>query len=171
MTGNWHPHNVCLWHNRGDVKKLSAPAGADQKHVTALTILHTNTFRECEYPSSTEAFYNGQSYMKCFRVLLYAGRLCRWWKRSFHLSFSIQQLTRNASSNSQDSQGQNIFSLNVIEDIAWALMTAHELHMALAFAHFIMASMQMMSWESEEKYKWFHTKLRICKDIMLFSYS
>lgn len=152
MTGNWRPHNVCLWHNRGDVKKLSAPAGADQKHVTEMTLFPTNTFRECEYPSSTKAFYNGQSYVKCFRVLLYAGWLWKWWKWSFHLSFSIQILTRNASSNSSDSQGQNIFSLNVTEDIAWVLVTAHELHMAPAFAHFIMASMQMMLWESEEKY-------------------
>lgn len=123
MTGNWRPHNVCLWHNRGDVKKLSAPAGADQKHATDRTLFHTNTFRECENPSSTKAFYNGQSYVKCFRVLLYAGWLWKWWKRS--LSFSIQLLTRNSSSNSPNSQGQTIFSLNVTEDIAWELVTAH----------------------------------------------
>lgn len=32
-----------------------------------------------------------------------------------------------------DFQGQNIFSLNVTEDIASVLVTAHALHMALAF--------------------------------------
>ncbi len=36
-----------------------------------------------------------------------------------------------------DFQGQNIFSLNVTEDIASVLVTAHALHMALAFSHYI----------------------------------
>ncbi len=54
---------------------------------------------------------------------------------SFVLSYSAPN--RKNILKKTDFQGQNIFSLNVTEDIASVLVTAHALHMALAFSHYI----------------------------------
>ncbi len=54
---------------------------------------------------------------------------------SFVLSYSAPN--RKSILKKTDFQGQNIFSLNVTEDIASVLVTAHALHMALAFSHYI----------------------------------
>ncbi len=54
---------------------------------------------------------------------------------SFVLSYSAPN--RKSILKKTDFQGKNIFSLNVTEDIASVLVTAHALQMALAFSHYI----------------------------------